>query len=48
LSARLDIPIDDFYSNSGVTSFLTNICAFLGIDTSQIKIVGVKKGSTLL
>jgi uncharacterized membrane protein len=27
---------------------LTNICAFLGIDTGRLKIVGVKSGSTIV
>ena len=46
LSVRIDIPIADFYSNDGETSFITNICAFLGIDTGRLKIVGVSTGST--
>lgn len=48
LSARIDIPIADFYSNNGLTSFITNICAFLGIDTGRMKIVGVRSGSTVV
>jgi len=48
LSARIDIPIADFYSNNGATSFITNICAFLGIDTGRMKIVGVREGSTVV
>ena len=48
LTARLDIPISDFYSNDGATSFLTNICAFLGIDTSRMRIVGIREGSTVV
>lgn len=48
LSARIDIPIADFYSNDGPTSFITNICAFLGIDTGRMKIVGVYSGSTVI
>lgn len=48
LSARIDIPISDFYSNNGTTSFITNICAFLGIDTGRMKIVGVYSGSTVV
>ena len=45
LSVRIDVPIADFYSNDGETTFITNICAFLGIDTGRLKIVGVKSGS---
>lgn len=41
LSARIDINIRDFYNNNGPTTFITNICAFLGIDTGRLKIVGV-------
>ena len=48
LSTRIDIPIADFYANNGLTSFITNICAFLGIDTGRLKIVGVREGSTVL
>lgn len=48
LTARLDIPIADFYTNSGATTFINNICAFLGIDTSQLKIVGLSSGSTVV
>ena len=48
LTARLEIPIADFYSNDGATTFLTNICAFLGIDTARLKIVGINEGSTIV
>ena len=48
MSARISIPIADFYSNNGITTFITNICAFLGIDTGRLKIVGVKSGSTVI
>ena len=48
LSTRIDIPIADFYSNDGETTFITNICAFLGIDTGRLKIVGVRTGSTVV
>lgn len=48
LSARLSIPIADFYSNDGQTTFITNICAFLVIDTGRMKIVGLRSGSTVV
>ena len=48
LTARLDIPISDFYNNDGATTFMTNICAFLGIDTSRLKIVGIREGSVIV
>ena len=48
LSARIDISVSDFYNNNGATTFITNICAFLGIDTGRLKIVGVSSGSTIV
>ena len=48
LSTRIDIPIADFYSNDGETTFITNVCAFLGIDTGRLKIVGIRTGSTII
>lgn len=48
LTARLNIAIEDFYKSNAVTSFITNICAFLKIDTSRLKIVGVRSGSTIV
>ena len=33
---------------NGATTFLTNICAFLGIDTARLKIVGINEGSTIV
>lgn len=48
ISARLSIPVLDFFNNNGVTSFITNICAFLGIDTGRLKIVGVRNGSAIV
>lgn len=38
----------DFYNNNGPTTFITNICAFLGIDTGRLKIVGIRTGSTIV
>jgi hypothetical protein len=40
--------MNSFFSNNGPTSVLTNIIAFLNIDPSQIKIVGINPGSTIL
>jgi hypothetical protein len=48
LSARLDIPFNDFYTSNGITTFIDNICAFLGIDTGRLKIVSVREGSTVI
>lgn len=46
VTARLTVSVSNFYSNNGPTTFLTNICAFLGIDPGRIKIVSVRSGST--
>jgi hypothetical protein len=48
LSARLSIPVMSFYNNNGPTTFITNICAFLGIDPGRLKIVGVRNGSIIV
>lgn len=48
LSARLSIPVMSFYNNNGPTTFITNICAFLGIDPGRLKIVGVRDGSIIV
>ena len=48
LTTRLSIPIADFYSNTGITTFITNICAFLKIDTGRLKIVSIRSGSTIV
>lgn len=46
LTAKLDMSIDDFYKNDGVTLFIDRMCAVLGItDTSRVKVVGVYTGS---
>lgn len=48
LTARLSIPVLEFYNNNGPTTFITNICAFLGIDTGRLKIVGIRNGSIII
>ncbi len=48
LTARLSIPVMDFFNNNGPTTFITNICAFLGIDPGRLKIVGVRNGSVIV
>lgn len=48
LSARLSIPVLEFYNNNGPTTFITNICAFLNIDFGRLKIVGVRNGSIII
>jgi len=48
LTARLSIPVMDFFNNNGPTTFITNICAFLNIDPGRLKIVGLRDGSTIV
>lgn len=48
LTARLSIPVMDFFNNNGPTTFITNICAFLNIDPGRLKIVGVREGSAIV
>ena len=42
----MNVAVADFFTNNGPTTFLTNICAFLGIDTGRLKIVSVRSGSS--
>jgi hypothetical protein len=48
LTVRFNIEMASFFRNDGPTSILTNLVAFLNIDPSQIKIVSVNPGSTIL
>jgi hypothetical protein len=49
ITMRLDMEMSAFFSNDGVTQFIDRICAFLNInDTSRLKIVGVRSGSTII
>ena len=41
----LSVSVNDFYSNNGTTTFISNICAFLRIDPGRLKIVSVRTGS---
>jgi hypothetical protein len=43
VSATFIISVSEFYENDGETSFLTNICAFLKIDTSTLKILSINE-----
>ena len=38
--------MNEFYSDDGETSFISNICAFLEIDTDRMKIVGVSESGS--
>lgn len=48
IAMRLDLDVSDFYSNIGETSFKDKISALLGVHPSQVKIVGIRKGSTIV
>ena len=48
LTVRLNTNMATFYSNDGEFSVLSKIIAFLGIDPSQLKIVGVRSGSVFV
>ena len=50
LTTRFAMNINDFYSNSSIgTNFIDRLCALLQInDTSRVKIVGVRSGSTII
>jgi hypothetical protein len=47
LTTRFAIDVADFFANNKLSSFISNLCALLGItDTSRVKVVGVISGST--
>ena len=46
LNARLDISVEDFYKNDGVTNFIDRVAATLGISMDRIRVVRVYTGST--
>jgi hypothetical protein len=47
LTTRFAIDVADFFANNKMSSFISNLCALLGItDTSRVKVVGVISGST--
>ena len=48
LSTRVDTTVEDFYSDDGETTYINNICAFLGIDPGRFKIVSVQEGSVII
>lgn len=41
VTARLSVNITTFYDTIGVTTFLDQMSAFLGITTDRLKIVGI-------
>lgn len=48
VTARLSLDINTFYSSNGITTFVDQMCAFLGVTTDRLKIVGVYSGSTVV
>lgn len=41
--------VNDFFNNNVLSSFISNLCALIGItDTSRVKVVGVFTGSTIV
>lgn len=45
---RFNVTVEEFYSNSGIASFIDKIAAFLNVDPANIRIVNIKKGSTII
>ena len=48
IAMRLDVDLADFYNDIGTTTFLDKIAGLLSIHPSQLKIVGIRKGSTII
>ena len=48
ITSRLMVPIDSFYSNGGIATFIDMMCAYLNITTNRMKVVGVTSGSTIV
>lgn len=49
LTTHLAMSVNDFFTNSKLSSFISNLCALLGIkDTSRVKVVGVVSGSVIV
>ena len=45
---RLEFTLDEFFASGGVTSFVDNMAASLGIHAADIKVVSVYEGSTIV
>ena len=45
---RFNVTVDEFYSNEGIASFIDKMATFLNIDPSRIRVVNIKKGSTIV
>ena len=48
VSLRLQTTIQSFYTNSNIASFIDQICSFLGIDFSRLRIAGIRTGSVII
>ncbi len=49
LTTHFAMNINDFFTNSKLSSFISNLCALIGItDTSRVKVVGVISGSVII
>ncbi len=48
MNTRIEVTLQQFISTSGPTKLINNLAATLGIDTSQIKIVGIRAGSVII
>jgi hypothetical protein len=46
LTTHFAMSVNDFFTNNVLSSFISNLCALIGItDTSRVKVVGVVSGS---
>ena len=43
VSVRLDVKVENFYNNEAGADMLDKIAAYLGIDTSRLRIVSIRK-----
>lgn len=48
LGVRLEFTVAEFFSNGGVTSFVDNMAASLGIHKADIRVVSVYEGSVIV
>lgn len=49
LTTHFSMNVNDFFTNNVLSSFISNLCALLGVtDTSRVKVVGVVSGSTIV
>lgn len=48
LGVRLDFTFDTFFEQGGVTTFIDNMAAVLGVHKADIKVVSVYEGSVIV